>query len=148
MHVEHGKIRFDHCIVCEDTSLLLAEATDAQRSLVVRDRDSWPMTTGKFTELPGKFHRAPTAMELLAEVTTNLVAAARGQVKEEPPSMESAATAQGDGQKLASAASKGNAEHTSSSRHVEKAFRSYWSKSMRRTHCCSMMMSRKRRRYN
>ena len=82
MHVEHGKIRFDHCIACEDTSLLLAEATDAQRSLVVRDRDSWLMTTGKFTELQGKFHRAPTVMELFAEVTTNLVAAAHGHVKE------------------------------------------------------------------
>ena len=124
MHIGHGRITFDHCILCEGTSLLLAEATDAQRSMAVRDRDSWLMTTGKSTEFQGKFHRAPTVMELLAEVTTNLVGAARGQVKEEPPSMESVATAQGDGQKLASAASKGNAEHTSSSRHVKNAFRS------------------------
>ena len=104
VHMERGVINLHHCVLCEDTSLLLKEATDAQRSLATRDRDSWLMTTGKFTELQGKFHRAPTVMELLVEVTSNLVGAARGQVKEEPPSMESAATAQGDGEELASAA--------------------------------------------
>ena len=40
VHMEPGRITFDHCFVCEDTSFLLAEATDAQRNLVVRDRDS------------------------------------------------------------------------------------------------------------
>ena len=123
VQVEHGKIRFEHCIVCEDTSLLLAEATGAQRNLVARDRDSWLMTTGKFTEFQGKLNRTPTVMELLAEVTTNLVAAARGQVKEAQPSMESVATSQGDGKELASAASKRNAEHPSSSMDETKTFR-------------------------
>ena len=128
VHMERGRISFNHCVLCEDTSLLLTEATDAQRSLAMRDRDSWLMTTGKFTELQGKFHRAPTVMELLVEVTSNLVGAARGQVKEEPPSMESAATAQGDGKELASAATaKGDAEHPSSSREGTKTFRSFWS---------------------
>ena len=131
VHMERGVINLHHCVLCEDTSLLLKEATDAQRSLAMRDRDSWLMTTGKFTELQGKFHRAPTVMELLVEVTSNLVgaaAAARGQVKEEPPSMESAATAQGDGKELASAATaKGDAEHPSSSREGTKTFRSFWS---------------------
>ena len=78
----HGRITFDHCILCEDTSHLLAEATDAQRSLVMRDRDSWLITTGKFTEPRGKFHRAPAVMELIVEATPNLVVAAGGQVKE------------------------------------------------------------------
>ena len=128
VHMERGRISFNHCVLCEDTSLLLTEATDAQRSLAMRDRDSWLMTTGKFTELQGKFHRAPTVMELLVEVTSNLVGAARGQVKEEPPSMESAATAQGDGKELASAATAtGDAEHPSSSREGTKTFRSFWS---------------------
>ena len=80
--MERGVINLHHCVLCEDTSLLLKEATDAQRSMATRDRDSWLMTTGKFTELQGKFHRAPTVMELLVEVTSKMVAVSRCQVKE------------------------------------------------------------------
>ena len=103
--MERGVINLHHCVLCEDTSLLLKEATDGQRSMATRDRDSWLMTTSKFTELQGKLNRTPTVMELLVEVTSNMVAVARGQVKEEPPSMESVATAQGDGEEFAPAAS-------------------------------------------
>ena len=45
VHMERGVINLHHCVLCEDTSLLLTEATDAQRSLAMRDRDSWLMTT-------------------------------------------------------------------------------------------------------
>ena len=80
--MERGGISLHHCVLCEDTSLLLKEATDAQRSLATRDRDSWLMTTSKFTELQGKLNRTPTVMELLVEVTSKLVAVSRCQVKE------------------------------------------------------------------
>ena len=79
--MERGGINLHHCVLCEDTSLLLKEATEAQRSLVTRDRDSWLMTTSKFTELQGKLNRTPTVMELLVEVASNMVVVARGQVK-------------------------------------------------------------------
>ena len=82
VHMERGVINLHHCVLCEGTSLLLMEATDAQRSLATRDRDSWLMTTSKFTELQGKLNRTPTAMELLVEVTSKLVAVSRCQVKE------------------------------------------------------------------
>ena len=104
VHMERGAINLHHCVLCEDASLLLKEATDAQRSRAMRDRDSWLMTTSKFTELQGKLNRTPTVMELLVEVTSNVVAVARGQVKKELPSMESAATAKSDGKDLAPAA--------------------------------------------
>ena len=81
VHMERGGINLHHCVLCEDTSLLLKEATDAQRSMATRDRDSWLMTTSKFTELQGKLNRTPTVMELLVEVTSKVVAVARGQVK-------------------------------------------------------------------
>ena len=35
MRVEHGKIRFGHCIVCEDTSLLLAEGRGGEARLLI-----------------------------------------------------------------------------------------------------------------
>ena len=82
VHMERGGISLHHCALCEDTSLLLKEATDAQRSMATRDRDSWLMTTSKFTELQGKLNRTPTVMELLVEVTSKMVAVSRGQVKE------------------------------------------------------------------
>ena len=82
VHMERGVINLHHCVLCEDTSLLLKEATDAQRSMATRDRDSWLMTTSKFTELQGKLNRTPTVLELLVEVTSKMVAVARGQVKE------------------------------------------------------------------
>ena len=82
VHMERGRISFNHCVLCEDTSLLLKEATEAQGSLVTRDRDSWLMTTSMFTELQGKLNRTPTVMELLVEVTSKMVAVSRCQVKE------------------------------------------------------------------
>ena len=82
MHMERGAICLTHCMLCEDTSFLLTEATDAQRIMATRDRDTWLMTTSKFSELQGKLNRTPTVMELLVEVTSNVVAVARGQVKE------------------------------------------------------------------
>ena len=81
VHMERGVMKLRHCVLCEDTSLLLKDAADAQRSLATRDRDSWLMTTSKFTELQGKLNLAPTAMELLVEVASNMVVVARGQVK-------------------------------------------------------------------
>ena len=130
MHMERGAICLTHCMLCEDTSLLLTEATDAQRIMATRDRDTWLMTTSKFSELQGKLNRTPTVMELLVEVTSNVVAVARGQVKKELPSMESAATAKSDGKDLAPAATaKGDAEGPSSSkgRDAMKTFWSHWS---------------------
>ena len=80
--MERGVINFHNCVLCEDTSLLLKEATDAQRIMATRYRDSWLMTTSKFPELQGKLNRTPTVMELLVDVTSNVVVVARGQVKE------------------------------------------------------------------
>ena len=130
VHMERGVINSHHCVLCEDTSFLLKEATDAQRSMATRDRDSWLMTTSKFTELQGKLNRTPTVMELFVEVTSNVVGVARGQVKEELPSMASVATAKGDGKDLAPAATaKGDADDPSSSkgRGGMKTFWSHWS---------------------
>ena len=85
------------------------------------------MTTSKFTELQGKLNRTPTVMEPLVEATSNVVAVARGQVKEELPSMASVATAKGDGKDLAPAATaKGDADDPSSSK-VRGGMKTFWS---------------------
>ena len=127
VHMERGAICLNHCMLCEDTSLLLTEATDAQRIMATRDRDTWLMTTSKFSELQGKLNRTPTVMELFVEVTPNVVGVARGQVKEELPSMASVATAKGDGKDLAPAATaKGDADDPSSSK-VRGGMKTCWS---------------------
>ena len=63
--MNRGAINLQHCVFCEDTSLLLNDATGLQRSLTPRYRDTWLMATSRFTELEGKLNRTPNAMGLV-----------------------------------------------------------------------------------